>query len=70
LEGNQREKNHEGFMLTSPTKSQREMSQNYHKNSPRKASENHQKREMGKIHPSLEEPHRIIYTYQRGSYKV
>ena len=38
--------------------------------SPRKASENHQKGETGKTHPSLEEPRRIIYTYQRGSYKV
>jgi hypothetical protein len=37
---------------------------------PRKGSENRQKEEMGKTHPSLEEPHRIIYTYQRGSYQV
>jgi hypothetical protein len=28
------------------------------------------KGEPGKTHPSLEEPRRIIYTYQRGSYKV
>jgi hypothetical protein len=33
--------------------------------SPRKGSENHQKGETRKTHPS-----RIIYTYQRGSYKV
>jgi hypothetical protein len=38
--------------------------------SPRKGFENHQKERMGTIHPSLEEPHRIIYTSQRGSYKV
>jgi hypothetical protein len=38
--------------------------------SPRKGSENHQKEQTGKTHPSLEEPCRIIYTYQRGSYKV
>jgi hypothetical protein len=38
--------------------------------SPRKGSENHRKREIGKTHPSLEEPRQIIYTYQRGSYKV
>jgi hypothetical protein len=37
---------------------------------PRKGSENHQKGETGKTHPSLEEPRRIIYIYQRGSYKV
>jgi hypothetical protein len=38
--------------------------------SPRKGSENHQKGQTEKTHPSLEETHRIIYTYQRGSYKV
>jgi hypothetical protein len=38
--------------------------------SPRKGSENHQKGETGKTHPSLEEPRRMIYTYQRGSYMV
>jgi hypothetical protein len=36
-------------------------------NSKRKGSENHQKGETGKTH---EEPRRIIYTYQTGSYKV
>jgi predicted transcriptional regulator len=36
----------------------------------RKNFENHQKGEMRKTHPSLEEPCRIIYAYQRGSYKV
>jgi hypothetical protein len=29
---------------------------------PRKGSENHQKERTGTTHPSLEEPHRIIYT--------
>jgi hypothetical protein len=38
--------------------------------SPRKGSENHQKEQMGTTHLSLEEPHQIIYTSQRGSYKV
>jgi hypothetical protein len=38
--------------------------------SPRKGSENHQKKQMGTTHPSLEEPRQIIYTSQRGSYKV
>jgi hypothetical protein len=37
---------------------------------PRKGSENHQKERTGTTHPSLEEPRRIIYTSQRGSYKV
>jgi hypothetical protein len=37
---------------------------------PREGSENHQKERTGTTHPSLEDPHRIIYTSQRGSYKV
>jgi hypothetical protein len=37
---------------------------------PRKGFENHQKEQTGTIHPSLVEPRRIIYTSQRGSYKV
>jgi hypothetical protein len=43
-------------------------------NAPRKlsrnGSENHQKERTRTTHPSLEEPRRIIYTYQGGSYKV
>jgi hypothetical protein len=38
--------------------------------SPRRGSENHQKERTGRTHPSIEEPRRIIYTSQRGSYKV
>jgi hypothetical protein len=38
--------------------------------SPRKGSENHQKGKSGRTQISLEEPHRIIYTYHEGSYKV
>jgi hypothetical protein len=38
--------------------------------SPRKGSENHQKEQTGTTHPIHEEPRRIIYTSQRGSYKV
>jgi hypothetical protein len=37
---------------------------------PRKGSENHQKERTGTTHPSLEQPHPIIYISQRGSYKV
>jgi hypothetical protein len=40
------------------------------RNSPTKAFENHQKGKTGETQPSLEEPHRIIYTYHEGSYKV
>jgi hypothetical protein len=38
--------------------------------SPRKDSENHQKGKPGRTQTSLDEPRRIIYTYNEGSYKV
>jgi hypothetical protein len=38
--------------------------------SPRMGFEHHQKERTGTTHQSLEEPRRIIYTSQRGSYKV
>jgi hypothetical protein len=44
--------------------------ENAPRKSPRKGSENQQKERTGTTHPSLEEPCRIIYTSQRGSYKV
>jgi hypothetical protein len=37
---------------------------------PRKGSEKHKKERTGTTHPNLEEPHRIINTSQRDSYKV
>jgi hypothetical protein len=37
---------------------------------PKNDPENHQRGKTGATHPSLEELHRIIYTYKRGSYKV
>jgi hypothetical protein len=37
---------------------------------PREGSGNHHQEQTGTTQPSLEEPRRIIYTYQRGSYKV
>jgi hypothetical protein len=44
------------------------------KNTPRKpsreGSEKHHQEQSGTTQQSLEEPHRIIYTYQGGSYKV
>jgi hypothetical protein len=40
------------------------------RNLPKKGLRKSPKGEIGKTHLSLEEPHRIIYTYQRGSYKV
>jgi hypothetical protein len=70
LGGGSKGKNHEGFMHASPTKSQRERSQNRHKKFAKKSLRKSLKGEIGKTHPTLKEPHRIIYTYQRGSYKV
>jgi hypothetical protein len=37
---------------------------------PREGSENHHQEQPGTTQSSLEEPRRIIYTYQRGPYKV
>jgi hypothetical protein len=36
----------------------------------KKGSEIHQKGKLGRTQTSLEEPHRIIYTYHDVSYKV
>jgi hypothetical protein len=68
--GNQREKNHEGFMHTSPKNPQENGLEISPRKSPRKGSENHQKGKPGRTQTSLEEPRRIIYTYHEGSYKV
>jgi hypothetical protein len=38
--------------------------------SPREGSENHHQEQPGTTQQNLEEPRRIIYTYQGGSYKV
>jgi hypothetical protein len=48
---------------------QEQGSENAPQKPPREGSENHQE-QTGTTQPSLEEPRRIIYTYQRGSYKV
>jgi hypothetical protein len=69
-EGNQKEKNQEGFIHTSPPNPKETCLEITTRKSPRKGSENHQKERTGKTHPSLEEPRRIMYTSQRGSYKV
>jgi hypothetical protein len=44
--------------------------ENSPRKSPRKGSENHQKGKLGRTQICLEEPHRIIYRYHEGSYKV
>jgi hypothetical protein len=44
--------------------------QNFPTEISRKDPENNQKGRTGGTQSSLEEPRRIIYTYQSGSYKV
>jgi hypothetical protein len=41
-----------------------------HQENHQEGSENHHQEQSGTTHQSLEEPRRIIYTYQGGSYKV
>jgi hypothetical protein len=69
-EGNQREKDHEGFTHTSRTKSPRAMSQKRTKKSTKRGLRKSPPEQTGTTQPSLEEPRRIIHTYQRGSYMV
>jgi hypothetical protein len=56
--------------VTSNKNPSKKRPQNFPTENPRKDPENHQKGKMGGTQPTLEEPRRIIYTYQIGSYKV
>jgi hypothetical protein len=53
-----------------PSNPQEQGSENTQRKPPREGSENHHQEQSGTTQQSLEEPHRIIYTYQGGSYKV
>jgi hypothetical protein len=53
-----------------PPPNPQEQGQNTPRKPPREGSENHHQEQTGTTQPSLEEPRWIIYTYQRGSYKV
>jgi hypothetical protein len=55
------------FPLSNP---QEKGPENNPKKSPREGSENHHEEQPGTTHPNLEEPRRIIYTCNKGSYKV
>jgi hypothetical protein len=44
--------------------------ENNPRKSPREGSENHHQEQLGTTHPNLDEPRRIIYTSNKGSYKV
>jgi hypothetical protein len=53
-----------------PSNSQEQGPENTPRKPPREASENHHQEQPGTTQQSLDKPHRIIYTYQGGSYKV
>jgi hypothetical protein len=53
-----------------PSNPQEQGPENTPRKPPREGSENHHQEQSGTTQHSLEEPRRIIYTYQRGSYKV
>jgi hypothetical protein len=59
-----------GSHIHPPPNPQEKDPENTPRNPPREGSENHHKKRTGTTQPSLEEPHRIIYTSQEGSYKV
>jgi hypothetical protein len=59
-----------GSHIFPPSNPQEKDPENNPKKSPREGSENHHQEQPGKTHPNLEEPRRIIYTSDKGSYKV
>jgi hypothetical protein len=52
-----------------PSNPQEKGPENNLKKSPREGSENHHQEQPGTTHPNLEEPRRIIYACNKGSYK-
>jgi hypothetical protein len=53
-----------------PSNPQEQGPENTPRKPPRKGSENHHQEQPGTTQQGLEEPRRIIYTYQEGSFKV
>jgi hypothetical protein len=53
-----------------PSNPQEQGPENTRRKPPREGFENHHQEQLGTTQQSLEEPRRIIYTYQKGSYKV
>jgi hypothetical protein len=53
-----------------PSNLQEKGPENNPKKSPREGSKNHHQEQPGTTHPNLDEPRRIIYTCNKGSYKV
>jgi hypothetical protein len=56
-----------GSHIFPPSNPQEQGPENAPRKPPRKGSETHHQEQPGTTHQSLEEPHRIIYTYQGGS---
>jgi hypothetical protein len=59
-----------GSHIFPPSNPQEQGPENTPRIPPREGSENHHQEQPGTTQQSLEEPRRIIYTYQGGSYKV
>jgi hypothetical protein len=59
-----------GSQIFPPSNPQEQGPENTPRKPPREDSENHHQQQPGTTQQSLEEPRRIIYTYQGGSYKV
>jgi hypothetical protein len=53
-----------------PSNPQEKGPENNPNKSPREGSENHHQEQPGTTHPNLDEPRQIIYTSNKGSYKV
>jgi hypothetical protein len=59
-----------GSHIHPPQNPQEQGPENTPRKPPKEGSENHHQEQPVRTQPSLEEPRRIIYTYQGGSYKV
>jgi hypothetical protein len=59
-----------GSHIFPPSNPQEQGPENTPRKPPKEGYENHHQEQPGTTQQSLEEPRRIIYTYQGGSYKV
>jgi hypothetical protein len=59
-----------GSHIFPPSNPQEQGPENTPRKPPKEGSENHYQKQLGTTQHNLEEPCRIIYTYQGGSYKV
>jgi hypothetical protein len=68
--GIKRKRTTKGSHIFPPSNPKEQGPENISRKPTREGSENHHQEQPGTTQPSLEEPCRIIYTYQGGSYKV